>query len=121
MSKKKRPPPIETVSKEDKVYQNLSKVIQQFMGGKRYEPMGQVTLLKRLKIPSSLLPLCKTILADLIEKGLITVEKKQLSLKSAAPEVITGTLRVHPRGFGFVIPDHPAECPQDVFIPKHLI
>lgn len=35
-------------------------------------------------------------------------------------EVITGTLRLHPRGFGFVIPDRIAECPQDVFIPKHL-
>lgn len=40
--------------------------------------------------------------------------------KKIAPEVITGILRAHPRGFGFVVPDHPGESPQDIFIPKHL-
>ncbi len=35
-------------------------------------------------------------------------------------ETITGTLRMHPRGFGFVVPDSLFECPQDVFVPKHL-
>ncbi len=35
-------------------------------------------------------------------------------------ELMTGLLRMHPKGFGFVIPDHPAQHPQDVFIPKHL-
>ncbi|MBI3236696.1 MAG: hypothetical protein HYZ48_03215, partial [Chlamydiales bacterium] len=35
-------------------------------------------------------------------------------------EVITGILRMHPKGFGFVIPDYPNQCPEDVFIPKHL-
>lgn len=33
---------------------------------------------------------------------------------------VTGTLRVHPRGFGFLQPDDPVANPQDVFIPKHL-
>lgn len=33
---------------------------------------------------------------------------------------MTGTIRVHPRGFGFVVPDDPKKYPQDVFIPKHL-
>lgn len=36
-------------------------------------------------------------------------------------EVITGILRTHPKGFGFVIPSQPTHLTQDVFIPKHLI
>lgn len=43
--------------------------------------------------------------------------KKAWSMET---DIITGTLRMHPRGFGFVIPDSLFECPQDVFIPKHL-
>lgn len=35
-------------------------------------------------------------------------------------EMMTGILRMHPKGFGFVIPDNPSIEPQDVFIPKHL-
>ena len=42
------------------------------------------------------------------------------SFPSIEPETMTGVLRMHPRGFGFVIPDQPAKTPQDVFIPKHL-
>ena len=33
---------------------------------------------------------------------------------------MTGTIKMHPRGFGFVQPDNPALYPQDVFIPKPL-
>ncbi|HSX04096.1 MAG TPA: VacB/RNase II family 3'-5' exoribonuclease [Rhabdochlamydiaceae bacterium] len=38
----------------------------------------------------------------------------------AENEIITGILRMHPRGFGFVVPDSLFDCPGDVFIPKHL-
>lgn len=40
--------------------------------------------------------------------------------KPPETEVITGTLRMHPRGFGFVQPDHLSQCPKEIFIPKHL-
>lgn len=33
---------------------------------------------------------------------------------------VTGIIRVHPRGFGFVIPEDKKLHPQDIFIPKHL-
>ena len=52
--------------------------------------------------------------------------QKRKKTKSKTPskiienEIITGTLRMHPRGFGFVIPDSLFDCPEDVFIPKHL-
>lgn len=36
------------------------------------------------------------------------------------PDTLIGTLRMHPRGFGFVVPDDPLKSDKDVFIPKHL-
>ncbi len=33
---------------------------------------------------------------------------------------MTGTIRVHPKGFAFVSPDDAESYPQDIFIPKHL-
>ena len=35
-------------------------------------------------------------------------------------DFVTGLLRVHRRGFGFLQPDDRGVCPQDIFIPKHL-
>ncbi len=38
--------------------------------------------------------------------------------KKAKPDTLIGTLRMHPRGFGFVVPEDPEK--KDVFIPRHL-
>ncbi len=40
--------------------------------------------------------------------------------KTIEPEYVTGTLRIHPRGFGFVQPEHPVQFPQEIFIPKQM-
>jgi ribonuclease R len=45
------------------------------------------------------------------------MKKKNPAIKK---DYLTGTLRLHPRGFGFVIPDHITDSAQDIFIPKHL-
>jgi len=37
-----------------------------------------------------------------------------------SPQITTGTLRVHPKGFGFLQPDEKERFPVDIFIPKHL-
>ena len=37
------------------------------------------------------------------------------------PETITGSLSLHPKGFGFVKPDQPTSLEQDVFIPKPFV
>lgn len=118
--KKKKPIARPKKSAQPKLEQNLSKVILQFMNGKRYKPVTQQELLDRLNIPDSLLDDCQQIITDLIQKKQIEVHKKKLCLPGPQEEVITGILRMHPKGFGFVIPDNPAQCPQDVFIPKHL-
>jgi len=46
---------------------------------------------------------------------------KQKKPLTEAGEIITGTLRIHPRGFGFVTPEDPVTQPKDVFIPKNYI
>ncbi|MBI2743188.1 MAG: VacB/RNase II family 3'-5' exoribonuclease [Chlamydiales bacterium] len=109
------------VKKEDKLSQNLTKTLLQFMEGRRYSPLEPQELFERLSLPPTLHALCNEIIQKLSEEGLIEIREKKLSLKKPRADVITGLIKVHPRGFGFVIPDHPAECPHDVFIPKHLV
>ncbi len=118
MTKRKTSPSKENIPQ--KQYDNFSKVILQFLSGRSYEPMGQAALFKRLNIPPQFHDLCKQIMTDLLRDDLIVVNKKQFSLKVAKQETITGTLRVHTRGFGFLVADHPSEASQDIFIPKHL-
>ncbi len=82
--------------------------------------MDQADLLNRLGIPTSLYSECQKILVELIQSGQIHVHEEKLSLPKLKEASITGTLRMHAKGFGFVIPDNAADSPQDVFIPKHL-
>ncbi len=122
MPKKSRskPKPAPEKTTPSKIEKNLSKVVLQFMEGKRYKPLTQEELLSRLSIPESLIPQCQHIITNLILSGQIAVHQKKLSLPGQEEELMTGVLRMHPKGFGFVIPDHPAQHPQDIFIPKHL-
>ena len=53
-------------------------------------------------------------------KKKIPPKKNSKKVKEFPKENLTGTLRLHARGFGFVVPDHPMQSPQDIFIPKHL-
>lgn len=46
--------------------------------------------------------------------------KKRHPVHKCEQEIISGVLHLHPRGFGFVVPDHRINCPKDVFIPRHL-
>lgn len=73
-----------------------------------------------LQIPEQHWDISAKVITDLIKAGEIEVAKNSLSLPGQKEEIITGLLRMHPKGFGFVVPDNPSECPQDVFIPKHL-
>lgn len=106
--------------KQQRIAANLKKTILQFMNGRRYRPMGEEELLDRLQITPQMAPLFQSIIKDLLSQGEIEIQKKKLSLKKSKDEVITGTLRVHHKGFGFLIPDNASSFSQDVFIPKHL-
>ena len=43
------------------------------------------------------------------------MNKKRLMI----PEFVTGIIRIHPRGFGFLIPDEREIFPEDIFVPRH--
>ena len=113
-------PKIKESPKQKRLMDNMSKTILQFMSGKRYKPMLQAELFERLHIPEQLWDPCSRIITDLIQSGQIQVVKNMLGLEQEKEEVISGILRMHAKGFGFVIPDNPSDSPQDVFIPKHL-
>jgi ribonuclease R len=38
--------------------------------------------------------------------------------KNKNKDFISGTIRIHPRGFGFLIPDDRARFPEDIFVPR---
>lgn len=44
--------------------------------------------------------------------------KQPAGKKESETEIVTGTLRIHARGFGFVIPNELSKCSQDIFIPR---
>ena len=39
--------------------------------------------------------------------------------KKPEPPTVTGVIRIHPRGFGFLIPENRELFPEDIFIPRH--
>ncbi len=107
-------------SKQLRLVDNLSKCILQFMAGKRYKPMKEAELLERLHLPPQLWDTCSKIIGELVQSGEIQVVKNLLTLDQVKEEIISGVIRMHVKGFGFVIPDNPSQSPQDIFIPKHL-
>ena len=108
-------------SKQQRIASNLKKIVLQFMKGRRYRPLTPVELAERLQISKQMLPIFQQVIKELISENEIEIQKKKLILKKPQEETITGTLRVHHKGFGFLIPDKPNSLsPQDIFIPKHL-
>jgi len=121
-SKKIKPPEEKPtkVSKEEKLFQNISRTVEQFLGGKSYKPLTFEQLQQRLTLPEQHAPLLHRALNQLIQNGVIEVSKNTYVWKQRKVDVVTGILRVHPRGFGFLKADDPTQYPEDIFIPKHL-
>lgn len=74
-------------------------------------------LMERLGWPSSQRATLRRRLAVLVERGdLIRIRGNRYGLPDRM-DLVTGRVQVHPRGFGFVTPDHPAEgIAGDVYI-----
>lgn len=106
--------------KEEKLFQNLLRTTEQFMGGKSFSPMTFKELMQRLSLPEQHSDIFAEVLHQLTKQKLIEVVQNRYNWKRSRADIVTGTLRVHPRGFGFVQPDDPVLNPQDIFIPKHL-
>jgi len=100
-----------------KLIHNITRTILQFVEGKRYEPMAAEKLMEALAIAPVNQDIFKKVLADLVTEGNLAVHRGSISLPKATEQLITGTISVHHKGFGFV----KAPVGPDVFIPKHLV
>lgn len=107
-------------SKEEKLFQNLLKVTSQLVQGKNYSPLTFTELFVRLSLPSQHKDVLKDIISELVKEGLVKLSKGRYHPNKPKLETVPGTLRVHPKGFGFLQPNDTVKYPQDVFIPKHL-
>ncbi len=116
---KKKELPVRS-AKEERLFHNLLKITEQFMAGKGFMPLTLADLMERLNLPSQHLSIFKDVLDVLIDRGLIDYYKERYAWKQSSVDVITGVIRMHPRGFGFVQPGVPTPYSQDIFIPKHL-
>ncbi len=107
-------------SKEDKLFNNLLRITEQFMGGKSFVPLTLHELMQRLSLPPQHQDIFQEVLQQLIHSNLIECIQERYNWKSSRTDIITGTIKMHSRGFGFVQPDNPVLYTQDIFIPKPL-
>lgn len=99
----------------------LAKRLRLFLSAPTYTPMSLSELMQEIASSGDEETALKNIITEMICDGSIETHKKKLQLKKQVNlPLMTGTLRMHPRGFGFVIPDSNSTVQEDVFIPKHL-
>lgn len=123
---RKRKKPVEksdsaTVPQDAKLYDNLYKVAKEFIASKRTSPLSLQDILSKLNLPDKHSLLFQKILDDLVAEGLLLCRDGKYLGANSYNRNIVGTLRVHPRGFGFLEADNNEEAPEDVFIPKSHI
>jgi ribonuclease R len=107
-------------SKKDKLFDNLIKTTSQFMSGRSFISLSLLDLIDKLRIPPQHRKLFLEVLNTLVKNGEATFKNNTYRWKGSHADTISGTVRMHPRGFGFVEPDEPTGLTGDIFIPKHL-
>lgn len=107
-------------SKNERLFNNLIKVTRQFMMGRSFTNLSLQDLLLKLNVPEKNLPIFLEVLESLVNNGEAIFTNNTYRWKSETTDTVIGTIRVHPRGFGFVIPDKTTFFTEDIFIPKHL-
>lgn len=109
-------------SKEDRLKENLLKTIREFLSSKKARPLSFDELIQKLKILPEHAPLIKELLQSLVNEGEVSFSLGRYSYEPSIEneDLLKGTIKMHPRGFGFVIPDDRAKFPEDIFIPRHF-
>lgn len=107
-------------SKEEKLFDNLLKVTRQYMTGRSFVPLFLSELMEKLTIPAQHKTIFKEVLNTLIKNGDVELSKSRYHWKEDRSEIVSGIIRMHHRGFGFVETDDQNASKEDVFIPKHL-
>ena len=104
--------------KEEKLFQNFLKTVEQFIGGKAFFPATFSELSQKLQIHPQHIEIFQEVLDALVAKGVTQLSQGKYIAKKTHTDVISGIIHMHPRGFGFVQPDDPSVCDQDIFIPR---
>lgn len=108
-------------AKPKDVKQLLTGKIERFIARHDYSPMTEKELFDALNLSVQDREIARKSIYELLSKEKITVQKKRFFLKKKLQETVQGKLHAHPKGFGFVTPEHALESGQDIFIPKHLM
>lgn len=111
----------EKPKKVAKLFNNLKRTVQQFIQGRSYRPSTLSELKTKLHLPEQHTDILLEVLTAFINEGILVSEHGKLVCKRKSDiETVSGILRLHPRGFGFVKPEDATHETQDIFIPKHL-
>lgn len=106
-------------NKEQRLFDNLLRVLEQFMMGKSYVPLSQGELMTRLTLPPQHEPVLNEALQTLTKLKKADLTNGKYTWKKKDQETVSGVLRLHPRGFGFLQVEN-SQYDEDIFIPKHL-
>lgn len=110
----------ESTIQQPRLYENLRKVVRQLIEGRNYHPMTLREMMEKLTLPEQHIDIFNLVMDSFIADGTIQLHQAHYTLKKLTQQTITGVIRVHFRGFGFVKPDDPSLYEEDIFIPKHL-
>ncbi len=105
--------------KNQLIFKNLLQITEQFVLGKKFKSLTETEFIKRLAIAPQHYEIFNQILTHLVKNGLLEYSNDNYTKKTSQEQIITGILRMHPRGFGFVQPHDSINYTQDIFIPKH--
>lgn len=110
----------ENSGKSEKLFTNLQKTVQQFVQGRSFNPSTLGELSAKLHIAEPHHEIFSKVLHSLVKQGILEIIRGKFTCKKNEEETVSGILRLHPRGFGFVRPENATLATQDIFIPKHL-
>lgn len=107
-------------TKEQRTYDNLYQVTEEYMQGKNFIPSTRSELMIKLNLPKTLKLIFQDVLKALVKQDKCEFLNRKYSPKDLKLDVVSGSISIHPRGFGFVSLDNPSLYTKDIFIPKHL-
>lgn len=117
MNKSKKP-------KERSLVDNIENNLYECISGKNFVSLTKDALFEKLKIAPQYLELAEELLNKLHKAGKIKFQDGIVEkFSSQGPTLVetTGTISIHPRGFGFVVSKDLEKYPLDIFIPKPYI
>lgn len=115
------PSPKPKRSKKEIFLSKLEHSIADILSARGMSYVPKETIAEALDLPKSQEELFEEALKEMTARGELRAAESGYRLSHSSAEVLTGIIRVHPRGFGFLQPDDPKAYPEDIFIPRNLI